>query len=65
MYLAMAFMLSLIVRALRPVTELPLDVHLMIVEPERSLETSADAGADVITIHPEATTHLQRSYNFV
>jgi ribulose-phosphate 3-epimerase len=43
-----------IVRALRKVTQLPLDVHLMIVQPERYLEAFCDAGADLITIHAEA-----------
>ncbi len=39
----------------------PLDVHLMIVQPERYLKTFRDAGADVISIHVEASTHLHRS----
>ena len=47
-----------VVKALRPVTRLYLDVHLMIVEPEKYLKAFADAGADGITIHAEATTHL-------
>ena len=42
-----------VVKALRPVTEMPLDVHLMIVEPERYVEAFAEAGADIITVHPE------------
>ncbi len=42
-------------------SSLPLDVHLMIVEPERYLEAFAEAGADVITVHAEATPHLQRA----
>lgn len=50
-----------VVKALRRVTKLPLDVHLMIVEPERYLEAFAEAGADTITIHVEACTHLQRA----
>ncbi|HJL14436.1 MAG TPA: ribulose-phosphate 3-epimerase [Sandaracinaceae bacterium LLY-WYZ-13_1] len=50
-----------VVRALRAVTDLPLDVHLMIVEPERYVETFAEAGADVITVHAEASTHLHRT----
>lgn len=50
-----------VVKALRRVTRLPLDVHLMIVEPERYLEDFAAAGADVISIHVEASTHLQRA----
>jgi ribulose-phosphate 3-epimerase len=49
-----------VVAALRKCSSLPLDVHLMIVEPEKYLEAFAGAGADVITVHPEATPHLQR-----
>ena len=44
-----------IVDAIRQVTELPLDVHLMMVEPEKYLRQFADAGADILTIHAEAT----------
>ncbi len=51
----------LVVKAVRPVTELPLDVHLMIAEPDRYLEAFAGAGADIITVHVEACTHLHRS----
>ncbi len=49
-----------VVRALRPHVELPLDVHLMIVEPERQLRPFADAGADRLIVHQEATPHLHR-----
>lgn len=49
-----------IVSALRPVTKLPLDVHLMIVEPERYVEDFAKAGADIIVVHQESTLHLHR-----
>jgi ribulose-phosphate 3-epimerase len=49
-----------VVAALRKVTKLPLDVHLMIVEPEKLVPDFATAGADVITVHAEAATHLQR-----
>jgi ribulose-phosphate 3-epimerase len=49
-----------VVQALRPVTKLTLDVHLMIVEPERYVEAFAEAGADIITVHAEACTHLHR-----
>lgn len=48
-----------IVEAMRRCTELPLDVHLMIVEPERWIEAFSDAGADHIAIHSEACTHLE------
>jgi len=50
-----------VVAALRRVTGLPLDVHLMIVEPERYVDAFADAGADIITVHAEASTHLHRT----
>jgi ribulose-phosphate 3-epimerase len=49
------------VRALKGETDLPLELHLMIVEPERHLETFAEAGADAITVHYEASPHLHRS----
>jgi len=51
----------ILVEAVRRVTRLPLDVHLMIVNPERYLEDFARAGADVITIHFEATPHAHRA----
>ncbi len=54
-----------IVKALRKVTKLPLDVHLMIVEPERYVEAFAEAGADTITIHVEACTHLHRTLGHI
>ncbi len=50
-----------VVSAIRKVTERVLDVHLMIVEPERYVEAFAEAGADVITVHAEASTHLHRT----
>ena len=43
-----------VVRCIRPTTALPLDVHLMIVEPERYVEQFCDAGADLVTVHVEA-----------
>jgi ribulose-phosphate 3-epimerase len=51
----------IVVGAVRRATELPLDVHLMIVEPEKYLDAFANAGADVISVHVEASTHLQRT----
>ena len=45
-----------VVKAIRPTTELPLDVHLMIVEPARYVEAFCDAGADLVTVHVEAGT---------
>ncbi len=49
-----------VVRAIRPYTTLPLDVHLMIESPERHLESFAQAGADIITVHVEVCPHLYR-----
>lgn len=51
----------LIVEALRPVTAKPLDVHLMIVEPERYVSEFAKAGADIISVQVEACPHLHRN----
>jgi ribulose-phosphate 3-epimerase len=50
-----------VVRAIRGVTKLPLDVHLMIVEPERYVDAFAEAGADTLTVHVEACVHLERT----
>ena len=49
-----------VIEAIRKRTRLPLDVHLMIEEPERWVETYAGAGAGLITVHAEACVHLQR-----
>jgi ribulose-phosphate 3-epimerase len=54
-----------IVKAIRPVTRKPLDVHLMIAPADPYLEAFAAAGADVITIHPEAGPHLERSLSAI
>lgn len=51
----------LVVAALRPLTHLPLDVHLMIEQPDRYLEDFTRAGADVITVQVEACPHLHRT----
>lgn len=51
---------SPMIRALRSVTDVPLDVHLMVRSPERYIAEYADAGAAVFTFHPEATVHVQR-----
>lgn len=54
-----------IVSAIRPVTKLPLDVHLMVVEPERFIEDFAKAGADIITVHAESTVHIHRAMQMI
>jgi len=51
----------LVVKALRPVTSLPLDVHLMIASPERYIEAFGQAGAGNITVHVETCPHLHRT----
>ncbi len=50
-----------IIKAVRRATTKPLDVHLMITEPERWIDAYAEAGADLIYIHPEACLHLHRA----
>jgi ribulose-phosphate 3-epimerase len=50
-----------VVAALKRITGLPLDVHLMIADPDRYLEAFASAGASIITVHSEAVTHLHRT----
>ena len=49
-----------VLKYIRKSTKLPLDVHLMIVEPEKHIEDFARAGADIITVHEEACKHLDR-----
>lgn len=49
-----------VVKSIRKVTKLPFDVHLMIVEPEKYIEDFVKAGADIVTVHAEATNHLHR-----
>jgi ribulose-phosphate 3-epimerase len=51
---------QVVVSALRPVTKLPLDVHLMIANPENYINDFAKAGADIIMAHVEATPHIHR-----
>ena len=51
----------LVVSAVRKVTKLPVDAHLMIVEPERYVEAFAKAGADLISVHAEVSPHLHRT----
>ncbi|MFH1130219.1 MAG: ribulose-phosphate 3-epimerase [Pseudomonadota bacterium] len=52
-----------VVAALKKATKIPLDVHLMIDEPERFVESFAEAGADLITVHLEACRHLSRTFD--
>lgn len=52
---------SLVVESLRPITELTLDVHLMIEKPDLYIEQFANAGADIITVHAETCVHLHRT----
>ncbi len=53
------------IRDIKKHTMLPLDVHLMIDKPERYVEDFASAGADIITVHPEATVHLDRTLQLI
>ncbi|KYD08204.1 ribulose-phosphate 3-epimerase [Heyndrickxia sporothermodurans] len=55
----------LVVEAIRPVTKLPLDVHLMIENPDQYIEAFAKAGADIITVHVEACKHLHRTLQLI
>jgi ribulose-phosphate 3-epimerase len=54
-----------VVRAIKKVTKLPLDVHLMIADPDRYIPEFVDAGAAMLTVHAEATVHLDRTLNFI
>jgi ribulose-5-phosphate 3-epimerase (EC 5.1.3.1) len=54
-----------VVKSLRSVTKLPLDVHLMISDPDKYINDFAEAGADYITVHQEACTHLQRTLSHI
>jgi ribulose-phosphate 3-epimerase len=54
-----------IVKTMKRMAEKPLDVHLMIVEPDKYLEAFRDAGADVLTVHYEACTHLHRTLGYI
>jgi ribulose-phosphate 3-epimerase len=56
---------AIVVEALRPVTKLPLDVHLMIENPNMYIEQFAKAGADYITVHVEACPHLHRTLQLI
>ena len=54
-----------VIAAARKATTLPLDVHLMVVEPERYFESFVDAGANGLTIHAEVAPHLHRQLNHI
>lgn len=54
-----------VVAALKKVTDRPLDVHLMVDAPERYVESFIQAGADIVTVHVEATTHLHRTLQHI
>ncbi len=55
----------MIVEAVKRVTELPLDVHLMISDPDKYIDEFSRAGADILTIHQEACLHLHRSIHYI
>jgi ribulose-phosphate 3-epimerase len=55
----------LIVEAIRPITTLPLDVHLMIEHPDRYIPAFAKAGADILSVHVEACPHLHRTIHMI
>ncbi len=55
----------LVVEAVRKATRLPIDCHLMIVEPERYVEAFAKAGADLVCVHAEASPHLHRTLQVI
>lgn len=54
-----------VIRAVREITDLPIDVHLMVDRPERYLEAFVEAGSDMLTVHPEATIHLHRTLDTI
>jgi len=54
-----------VVRAIRAATKRPLDVHLMIVDPDQYLDDFARAGADILSVHVEACTHLHRTLSHI
>lgn len=54
-----------VVKAIKKHAQKPLDVHLMIVDPDRYVKTFADAGADILSVHIEACTHLHRTLQYI
>ena len=55
----------MIIKQLRPLTNMVFDVHLMIEEPDRYVENFKDAGADILTVHYEACKHLHRTISYI
>ncbi len=54
-----------VIKSIREITDLAFDVHLMVDKPERYIKDYVDAGADIITVHAEATTHLHRTIQLI
>ncbi len=54
-----------LIKAIRPYSSLTFDTHLMIESPEKFIDEFADAGSDIITVHQEATNHLDRVINYI
>lgn len=54
-----------LIKAIRPCSSLPFDTHLMVTEPDKMIPWFAEAGADIITIHAEASPHLDRSLDLI
>ena len=54
-----------VVKSLRKVVSVPLDVHLMIEDPDRYLQAFAEAGADILTVHVETCPHLNRTIQHI
>lgn len=56
---------SLVVKAIKPQTKIPLDVHLMINNPDKYIEDFAKSGADIMSVHLEATNHIHRTIQLI
>lgn len=56
---------QVVLRSIRKITRLPFDVHLMIEHPERYVESFVESGADIITVHAEASLHLHRTIQHI
>jgi ribulose-phosphate 3-epimerase len=54
-----------VVKSIRKVTKLPLDVHMMITDPDKYIPAFVEAGANLLTVHAESTVHLDRTLNFI